>query len=337
MTRISDLRNPTSEILVTGGAGFIGGHLCAALVEAGYYVTAIDNLSTGRLRNIAALQGHPRFAFVRETILNEMVLDRLTSECDAVIHLAAAVGVQLILDQPVQTIETNILGTEAVLRAAVRYGKKVLLASTSEVYGKSEQVPFSEQDDRVMGSTTRSRWSYAATKEVDEFLALAYYHEKGLPVIIMRLFNTVGPRQTGQYGMVVPRFVRWALAGKPIRVYGDGQQSRCFCHVADVVRAIIGLLEHPDAVGQIYNVGSTEEVTILELAERAKAITGSHSPIEFVPYQELGDDFEDMRRRVPDTRKIHALLGWQPRHSLDDILRDVADDLRSAGPEEASG
>lgn len=330
MIGISDLP-PTSEILITGGAGFIGGHLCAALLEAGYGVTAIDNLSTGRLRNIAAVQSHPRFAFVRETILNEIVLDRLTSECDAVIHLAAAVGVQLILEQPVQTIETNILGTEAVLRAAARYGKKVLLASTSEVYGKSAQIPFSEQDDRLMGSTTRRRWSYAATKEVDEFLALAYYHEKSLPVIIIRLFNTVGPRQTGQYGMVVPRFVRWALAGEPIRVYGDGQQSRCFCHVADVVRAIMGLLEHPDAAGQIYNVGSTEEITILELAERTKAITGSLSPIEFVPYQELGDDFEDMRRRVPDTRKIRALLGWAPRYSLDDILRDVAADLRSAG------
>lgn len=314
--------------LVTGGAGFIGGHLCAHLVEAGYRVTAIDDLSTGRLDNIAGLRARPEFTFVYETILNELVMDRLTSECDTVVHLAAAVGVDLILRRPVHTIETNILGTEAVLRAAVRYGKKVLLASSSEVYGKNNRAPFSEDDDRVMGSTTRGRWSYAATKEVDEFLALAYHREKNLPAVIFRLFNTVGPRQAGQYGMVVPRFVKWALAGEPIRVYGDGQQSRCFCHVADVVRAIAGLMEHPGAVGQIYNIGSTEEVTILELARRAQAVTGSASPIEFVPYTELGSDFEDMHRRVPDTSKIRALLGWQARRSLDDILQDVVADLR---------
>ncbi len=326
---LSPITRRGAHLLVTGGAGFIGGHLCRFLLEAGYRVTAVDDLSTGRLGNIAALCGQPGFTFVRETILNELVMDRLTHECDAVIHLAAAVGVQLILDRPIHTIQTNILGTEGVLRAAMRYGKKVLLASTSEVYGKSTRIPFREDDDRVAGATTRGRWSYAATKEVDEFLALAYYGEKGLPVVIFRLFNTVGPRQTGQYGMVVPRFVRWALAGQPIRVYGDGLQSRCFCHVADVARAIVGLLERPEAVGQIYNIGSAEEVTILALAERAKAITGSSSPIDFVPYEELGDDFEDMRRRVPDTRKIYALLGWEPRHSLEDILRDVAADLRS--------
>ncbi|MBN1889485.1 MAG: GDP-mannose 4,6-dehydratase [Thermoflexales bacterium] len=318
---------PHSKILVTGGAGFIGGHLCQLLLEEGCQVTAIDDLSTGRLDNIAALHQQPGFSFVRETILNALVLDRLVSECDAVVHLAAAVGVQLILDHPIRTIETNILGSEAVLRAAARYGKKVLLASTSEVYGKSEQVPFSEDDDRVMGATTRGRWSYAETKAMDEFLALAYHREQGLPAVIFRLFNTVGPRQSGQYGMVVPRFVNWALRGEALLVHGDGQQTRCFCHVTDVIRAIAGLLEHSGAVGQIHNIGSTEEVSILELAEHAKAITGSVSPIHFVPYQQLGSDFEDMRRRVPDTRKIQALLGWQPRHTLDDILRDVAADL----------
>jgi UDP-glucose 4-epimerase len=310
--------------LITGGAGFIGCHLCELLLSQGHRVVAVDNLATGRIENIAQLQPLPHFQFVRETIMNSQVLDRLTSESDAVIHLAAAVGVQLIVQDPVHTIQTNINGTEAVLTAAHRYGCKVLIASTSEVYGKGVRVPFREDDDRLMGPTTRSRWSYAASKAIDEFLGLAYHRQFGLPVVIARLFNTVGPRQTGQYGMVVPRFVRQALRGEPITVYGDGAQSRCFSDVADVTRAIAQLAEHPAAIGEVFNVGATEETTILDLARRVLALTGSPSEIVCIPYdQAYAPGFEDMQRRVPSIEKIAALIGYAPRNTLDDTLRKV--------------
>jgi UDP-glucose 4-epimerase len=310
--------------LITGGAGFIGSHLCEVLLAQGHHVVAIDDLSTGRVENIAHLRPLPHFQFVREDIRNAQVLDRLTSEAEVVVHLAAAVGVQLIVDDPVRTIRTNIMGTEGVLEAANRYGCKVLIASTSEVYGKGVRVPFREDDDRLMGPTVRSRWAYAESKAVDEFLSLAYYSQFGLPVVIMRFFNTVGPRQTGRYGMVVPRFVRHALRGEPLQVYGDGQQSRCFADVADVTRAVAGLAEHPKALGEVFNVGATEEVTIRDLAERVIALTGSASEIAAVPYDEAyGPGFEDMRRRVPSIEKLNRLIGYAPRCSLDDILRRV--------------
>jgi UDP-glucose 4-epimerase len=286
--------------LITGGAGFIGSHLCEVLLAQGHKVVAIDDLSTGRVENIAHLRPLPHFQFVREDIRNAQVLDRLTSEAEVVIHLAAAVGVQLIVDDPVRTIRTNIMGTEGVLEAANRYGCKVLIASTSEVYGKGVRVPFREDDDRLMGPTVRSRWAYAESKAVDEFLSLAYHHQFGLPVVIMRFFNTVGPRQTGRYGMVVPRFVRQALRGEPLPVYGDGQQTRCFADVADVTRAVAELAEHAGAVGEVFNVGATQEITIRKLAERVIELTGSASEIVAVPYDEAyGPGFEDMRRRVP--------------------------------------
>lgn len=312
------------KILITGGAGFIGSHLSERLVHQGYSVVAIDDLSTGRLENIQHLRPLPNFQFVRETINNVQVLDRLTNDADTVIHLAAAVGVKLIVEDPVRTISTNISGTEMVLQTANRYGCKVLIASTSEVYGKGIKVPFCEDDDCVMGATTHSRWAYATSKAIDEFLGLAYTRQFGLPVVVMRFFNTVGPRQTGQYGMVVPRFVRQALREEPITVYGDGQQSRCFGDVDDVVGAIHKLAEHPGAVGQVFNVGSTQEVSILELAERVISLTGSKSDIRFISYEEAYvPGFEDMRRRVPCLDKINALIGYTPRNSLDDTLRRV--------------
>ncbi len=312
------------KVLVTGGAGFIGSHLCELLVHQGFDVVAIDDLSTGKLENISHLLPLPNFQFVRETIMNNQVLDRLTSEADLLIHLAAAVGVKLIVEDPVRTIITNIMGTEAVLTTANRYGCKVLIASTSEVYGKGVKVPFCEDDDRLMGSTTHSRWAYATSKAVDEFLGQAYHTQFGLPVVIMRFFNTVGPRQTGRYGMVVPRFVRQALRNEPLTVYGDGQQSRCFADVADVVDAITKLAGNPDAVGQVFNIGSTEEVTIKELASQVLALTGSSSEILYVPYdQAYAPGFEDMRRRVPSIDKISALIEYRPRYNLEDILKRV--------------
>jgi UDP-glucose 4-epimerase len=312
------------KILVTGGAGFIGSHLCESLVHNGHQVVAIDDLSTGRLENIQHLLPMQGFQFVRETIKNSLVLDRLTSEADIVIHLAAVVGVKLIVEDPVNTIATNIMGTEAVLTTANRYHCKVMLASTSEVYGKGVKVPFNEEDDCVMGPTSHSRWSYATSKAIDEFLALAYYHQFGLPVVVMRFFNTVGPRQTGRYGMVMPRFVRQALAGEPITIYGDGEQSRCFADVADIIGALVKLSSHPGAVGQVFNIGSTEEVTIRELADRVLAATGSSSKIVYVPYEEAyAPGFEDMRRRVPDLAKISQLIGYEPQYSLDETLRRV--------------
>ncbi len=315
--------------LITGGAGFIGSHLAEALLAQGHQVTIIDDLSTGRFENIAHLVGHPSFRFAIETITNETVMDRLVSECDVIFHLAAAVGVQLVVSRPVQVIETNVYGSAMVLRLANRYRCKVLLASTSEVYGKGVQVPFREDDDRLLGPTTRSRWSYACSKAMDEFLALAYYKQHRLPIVIFRLFNTIGPRQTGRYGMVVPRFVRQALRGEPITVYGDGRQTRCFLDVRDAVRAITGLAEAPAAVGQVFNVGSTEEITILALAQRVKTLTTSPSEIVFIPYEQAYEEgFEDFQRRVPDISKIERLLGYRPQYSLDETLQSVIDYFR---------
>jgi UDP-glucose 4-epimerase len=331
------------RILITGGAGFIGSHLAEALLERGHEVTVIDNLSTGPFENVqhlvnrySAVNGRSSFRFAIDSITNEGVLDRLASECDIIFHLAAAVGVKLILENPVHTIETNVMGTEAVLKAALRYRAKVIITSTSEVYGKGNSVPFREDDDVVLGPTCRSRWAYAASKMVDEFLALAYHREKGLPVIVVRLFNTVGPRQTGRYGMVIPRFVSQALRNEPITVYGDGTQSRCFCDVSDVVLALIGLAEHPEAVGKVYNIGSSEEVCIRDLAAQAKQVTDSTSDIALIPYTEAyAPNFEDMHRRVPDTGRIESLLGWRPRFSLAQILVRVRDSLPKAKPQSA--
>jgi UDP-glucose 4-epimerase len=312
------------SILITGGAGFIGSHLADALIERGDRVAIIDDLSTGAVANIRHLKGHPNFSYTLDTIANEAVLAELIDESDAVVHLAAAVGVQLIVQSPVRTIETNVNGTELVLRWAAKKGKTVLIASTSEVYGKSERAPFREDDDLVLGPSTINRWSYACSKLLDEFLALAYHKERDLPVIIARLFNTVGPRQTGRYGMVLPRFVRAALRDVPLRVYGDGQQTRCFCYVGDTVRALIALLDHPDAVGKIFNVGNPQEVSILELAQRVVKLAQSSSPIVLVPYEHAYEaGFEDMRRRVPDISRLTALTGFRPTLDLDDIIRTV--------------
>jgi UDP-glucose 4-epimerase len=327
---MEDMISIPRRSLVTGGAGFIGSHLAEALLQRGDQVTVIDDLSTGRFENIRHLTGDPRFRFAIDSITNEMVLDRLASECDVIYHLAAAVGVMLIVDKPVHTIETNVMGTEAVLRAALRYRAKVMIASTSEVYGKGNHVPFREEDDVVLGPTCRSRWSYAASKMVDEFLALAYYREKGLPVVIFRLFNTVGPRQTGRYGMVIPRFVEQALRGEPLTVYGDGQQSRCFLHVHDAVEAILTLSSYEQAVGEVFNVGSTEEITVADLARKVLKMTESCRPqvagseITFVPYdQAYAVGFEDMQKRVPDISKMQQYTGWFPKRSLEETLQDV--------------
>lgn len=315
--------------LITGGAGFIGSHLAERLLSSGYSVTIIDNLSTGRIDNIAHLTENPRFHFAVDDITNEVVMDRLVSECDVIFHMAAAVGVQLIVNDPVHVIETNILGTHAVLKAANRYRKKVLIASTSEIYGKSENVPFSEDDDRLLGPTTKSRWSYSTSKAVDEFLGLAYHQQLGLPVVIFRLFNTVGARQTGQYGMVLPRFAQQAIEGNPITVYGDGKQTRCFCNVRDTVRALVGLSESEDAIGKVFNIGSTHEISIGDLARRVLELSGrsadaGEESITYVPYEMAYEsDFEDMRRRVPDIARIKGVLGWEPEFSLDATINDV--------------
>ena len=319
------------RVLITGGAGFIGSHLAEELLARGYYVTVIDDLSTGRFENIAPLTEHPNFRFAIDTITNEVVMDRLVSECDLIFHLAAAVGVMLIVERPVHTIEANVMGTEAVLKAALRYRTKVLIASTSEVYGKGNNIPFREDDDVVLGATSRSRWSYAASKMVDEFLGLAYYNEKKLPVVIFRLFNTVGPRQSGRYGMVIPRFVERALRGEKLPVFGDGKQSRCFMHVRDAIEAIIRLSENPESVGKVFNIGGTHEITVYDLAAKVVAMASEKANptehIELIPYdQAYAAGFEDMRRRVPDISKIRALTGWEPTRSLDEILKDVMEE-----------
>jgi UDP-glucose 4-epimerase len=318
--------------LVTGGAGFIGSHLTEALLAAGHEVAVLDDLSTGRVENLAAVKGHARLELNTGSVTDEPLVRKLVAGADVVYHLAAAVGVRLILDQPVGTIETNVVGTETVLRAAREGRPRVVLASTSEVYGKNDRVPLSEEDDRVLGPTTKSRWSYACSKAIDEFLGLAYHREYQLPVTIVRFFNTIGPRQTGRYGMVVPRFVRQALDGGPITVYGDGRQSRCFTDVEDTVRATIALSLAPDAVGEVFNVGTTHEVTIDALAERVRALTGADSPIVHVPYDEAYQPgFEDLRRRVPDIGKAERVVGYRPRVLLDETLRRVIDHLRDSG------
>ena len=321
-----------ARFLITGGAGFIGSHLAEALLARGDMVTIIDNLSTGRFENVQHLVSNPRFGSAIDSITNETVLDRLASQCDILIHLAATVGVDLVVRSPVQTILTNVDGTEVVLRTARRYRAKTLIASSSEVYGKGARIPFHEDDDVLLGPTCRARWAYAASKMIDEFLGMAYHHEYGLPVVSFRLFNTVGPRQVGRYGMVMPRFVSAALAGKTLQVYGDGMQTRCFCHVRDVVRAIIALAEEPTAVGRVFNIGSTDPISILDLARRVIALTHSSSDIVFVPYdQAYAEGFEDMARRVPDTSRIQQAIGWEPQSTLDDIILDVARWLNETG------
>ena len=310
--------------LITGGAGFIGSHLSEFLIRKGDEVFVLDDLSTGSARNVAAIRQHERFHFVVDTVSNTTVVAELVDLADQVVHLAAAVGVRLIVESPVRTIELNVHGTEVVLHAAAKKGKRVLVASTSEVYGKSLQIPFREEQDLVLGPSTKGRWSYAASKLIDEFLALAYWKEKKLPTTVVRLFNTVGPRQTGRYGMVIPTFVRQALAGQPLAVFGTGDQSRCFCHVSDVVQALYELSLSDRAIGEVFNVGAEEEISIRSLAERVRDLVGSSSAIRSVSYDDAYEQgFEDMLRRVPDVSKIRNLTGWGATRSLDDVLRDV--------------
>ena len=314
------------RVLITGGAGFIGSHLAEKHLERGDEVDIIDDLSTGSMNNIEHIKRHPRFHYHLDSVPNQQLTAELVDLADQIYHLAAAVGVKLIVESPVRTIETNIRGTEIVLHHAAKKRKRILITSTSEVYGKTVKVPFSEDDDLVMGATDKGRWSYACSKAIDEFLAIAYWKEKRVPTVIARLFNTVGPRQTGQYGMVIPNFVDQALAGRPLTVFGDGTQSRCFTHVSDVVGALMKLIEHPQAVGEVYNIGSTTEVTIGQLAERIKALTASSSPIVRIPYEEAYEGgFEDMQRRVPNIDKIGALIGYRPTYSLEEILQSVID------------
>jgi UDP-glucose 4-epimerase len=313
------------KALITGGAGFVGSHLAEALVARGDEVFVLDNLSTGSIENIEHLKGHPRFHYTIESIMNEPVTAELVDRVDVVFHLAAAVGVRLIVESPVNTIETNVHGTEMVLKLANKKKKKVVVASTSEVYGKSGIVPFREDADLVLGPTSKGRWSYACSKAIDEFLALAYHKEKRLPVVLVRLFNTVGPRQTGRYGMVIPSFVKQALQGRPLTVFGDGTQSRCFTYVSDVVEQLVALAEEPRALGEVFNVGNDrEEITIGDLARRVKARTGAKSEVVLVPYDQAYEEgFEDMQRRVPDLAKLRALTGYVPKVHLDEILDRV--------------
>ena len=314
------------RVLITGGAGFIGSHLSDKYLQRGEEVFIIDDLSTGSFENIRHLKEHPRFHYTIDSVHNQPVTAELVDQCDVIFHLAAAVGVKLIVESPVRTIETNVHGTEVVLSLANKKKKKVLIASTSEVYGLSAEVPFREDGNLVMGATTKGRWSYACSKAIDEFLALAYWREKKLPTIVVRLFNTVGPRQTGQYGMVIPTFVRQALSGRPITVYGDGQQSRCFCYVGDVVEALMKLMDDDRAVGEVFNVGSNREISIMELAKRVKELARSDSEIVLVPYDEAYEEgFEDMPRRVPDISKVNSQVGFLPKVDLDGVLQSVID------------
>ena len=314
---------------ITGGAGFIGSHLAERLLQDGHEVEIIDDLSTGSIDNIAHLKGDKRFSYAIDSVTNEPLLAELIDRSDVVFHLAAAVGVKLIVEQPVHTIETNVHGTEVVLKHANKKKKLVFIASTSEVYGKSTAVPFREGVEVVLGATVKHRWAYACSKLIDEFLALAYWKERKLPVVIVRLFNTVGPRQTGQYGMVLPTFVRQALAGQPITVFGDGKQSRSFTYVGDVVDALVKLAHEPRAIGEVFNVGTTSEVTIGDLAERVKTLSDSDSPIQFIPYDEAYEaGFEDMPRRVPDISKLCSLIGYRPKLQLDEIIQTVIEHIR---------
>lgn len=309
---------------MTGGAGFIGSSLVESLLGLGHRVVALDNLSTGRLENLRAVIDHPHLRFEQHSVLDEVKVDELMHECDVVVHLAAAVGVRLVVEQPLRSFTTNIRGSEIVLNAAHKYRRQILLTSTSEIYGKNTAVPLREDADRVLGNPTVARWAYSTAKAVDEILAYAYHRERQLPTTVVRLFNTVGPRQSPAYGMVVPNLVRQALAGAPLRVFGDGRQTRCFCHVSDVVDALLRLLDHPGATGEVFNVGSTHEISILDLARRIIELTASPSPVELVPYEQAyATGFEDMRRRVPDTAKVTRLTGWRPTRSLDDILRET--------------
>jgi UDP-glucose 4-epimerase len=321
------------RVLVTGGAGFIGSHLCEALIARGDEVFMIDDLSTGSYDNIRGLKDNSTFHITIGSILDSPLLEPLVEKVDLVYHLAAAVGVHKIIEAPVDTIETNILGSHKVLSACAKFHKTVLLASTSEVYGKSDSCPFREEDDAVYGPTTKSRWSYACSKAIDEFLALAYAKEKGLPVIIARLFNTTGPRQTGRYGMVLPRFIKQALQGAPITVYGNGRQSRCFANVSDVVEALLRLVDEPRSLGQVFNIGNPEEISIYELAEKVKRMTGSTSKIELVPYEEAySAGFEDMERRVPCIDKIAALVGFAPKVPLDQTISRIVESMKPGAP-----
>lgn len=312
------------NVLITGGAGFIGSHLGEALLADGHNIIVVDDLSTGSLDNIAGMRTNSNFEFVRESVCNVTTMTPLVDRSDVIFHLAAAVGVQLIVDQPVHTIETNIHGSEVILNLANKFSRKVVVASTSEVYGKSDRIPFNENDDVTLGSTRFTRWSYACSKMVDEFLALAYHDQYDLPAIICRFFNTIGPRQTGQYGMVVPRFVRWALEGAPLEIYGSGEQSRCFCNVADVVGAIIKLIECDEAVGEVINLGSTESITIEALADKIIEMTASKSQKKFLTYEQAyGRAFDDMMARVPDLAKIRRLIGYEPKYSLAQTLSEL--------------
>jgi UDP-glucose 4-epimerase len=317
--------------LITGGAGFIGSHLIEALLERGDEVHIIDDLTTGNIDNIEDLRSNKNFHYTIDTVMNVPVTAELVDKCDIIFHMAAAVGVRFIVESPVRTIETNVKTTEVVLNLANKKKKLVLLPSTSEVYGKSEKVPYSEGDDLVIGPTVKGRWSYACSKALDEFLALAYWKEKKLPVIILRLFNTVGPRQTGRYGMVMPTFVKQALLGRPITVFGTGKQSRTFCHVKDSIRGMLALVDTPEAVGQIFNLGGNEEISMEDLALKTKELTGSSSEIVYIPYQEAYEEgFEDMFRRVPDITKINSLIGYEPRLGIEDMIRDIMDYFKNS-------
>ncbi len=317
------------KALITGGAGFIGSHLAERLLRDGQEVTVVDNLSTGSLKNIESFKKHPKFDFVEGDICDAELMEQLVEKCDAVFHLAAAVGVKLIADRPVHTIETNIGGTEVVLNVTNKFVKKTLIASSSEVYGKNEAVPFSEDDDIVLGSTRMSRWSYACSKAIDEFLGLAFYQQYGLGVVIGRFFNTIGPRQTGRYGMVVPRFIQRALRGEPLSIYGTGRQKRCFCYVQDLVDAVIGLMNCEEAAGKVYNIGSTEEIAIEELADKIIEMTGSKSKKEFISYEKAyGRPIEDMMRRVPGLERIKETIGWEPKTNLSETLQIIIESFK---------